>query len=235
MVVDNTAEAAHHRNEEAMVACMEAQGFEYFARPFDDVRGFVFRNPETGEVMEEAAFAAAYGLGIVSGTATSIEQVLETDPNAAYQYSLSEERREHYDAARDACDQKIFGAVIAPDIDEATSEEMGRRWDEVEELVLSHPEIVAALATWRQHMSANGFEYSDYDEAVEHLEEEFNALLNEAMERGRPLSEAQLHEFQQREISFAVANLEAGGGESGIGARYQELFDQIMDERYGES
>ncbi len=98
-------------NNEAIVACMAAEGFEYIAPNLDETSMFAAETAD-GVTYGTPEYTARYGFGVTTqywsqstvgpelvGYDDSEDLVEEVDPNQAYVESLSEADRAAYDAA----------------------------------------------------------------------------------------------------------------------------------------
>lgn len=177
-----TSQDLERRLEEAVAACMKAQGFDY--QPVNSAE--MVQAQVGGEDLSPEEYAATYGYGITTYEEAGDESG-STDPNQATYEALSEAEREAWDTA-------LWGDTLDVEAEEAESFTpggcYGEAWDEVygkipaelqqalmamEEQVSSDPRYVKAEAEWAGCMRRAGHEFASTDEPVDAIGEKAQA------------------------------------------------------------
>ncbi len=219
--------------EEAIAACMAAQGFTYVPVRPPEVEPLVFEEPP-GPVRGTRAFAKRYGYGVAWQSEKyppHSEEAAEpdpTDPNQQLLASMSDTERAAYEFA-------LFGTMNdAPDPDEGPQPSRWQdwacsgqaRWDHgraglayldpgwaevseelagVDVAVEGHTDVLAARSQWRECMVAEGFgEWRVPEEAMSSFWGEIPGLFYD--ENGVPRDQPDLEPLAERERAAAVAD-----------------------------
>ena len=154
-------------------------------------------------------------------------------PNAEYAASLGDSEFLTYTESLRDCSRVSQESLGNVRVDTDAIDEERQRFEEVEEIVLANSSVVSAVEDWRSCMGEAGFSFQEPGEGISLLEEEFRQLSNASVQAGAPVSASDLEEFRRREVEFAPSNIGCGGGEEGLGALFDTLFDEIWEERYG--
>lgn len=217
--------AASAKVENAIAACMKAEGFEYI--PVDPVAQ---QTALTGRAnMSDGEFEQQFGYGITTlyGRGTA-----QTDPNAAIRSSLGQADRSAYDRALSGGkpEQTFFLAIDTADFTQlggctkqATDEVLGgsellqtlqRKLDELDESVVADQRMVRAREAWRACMKqATGDEHEDSESIEEGIAERFERIVGSIVPPGQvapagtQVDADALRKLQQDEIALSRADV----------------------------
>ena len=113
---ERDAAASDFRRQEQLVAdCMQAQGFQYIQRDYNQAVDAKMKNVEAFDLPPDQ-YAERWGYGISTIDASQFTAEAPADPNSAIVEALSEEARRAYDTAMYGFDlsQEAAGAIARP-------------------------------------------------------------------------------------------------------------------------
>ena len=220
----NGITAAQAKVENAIAACMKAEGFEYV--PSDPVAA---QAALTGKPnMSDEEFERTYGHGIATLYGKGSAQ---SDPNARIRAQLGDADRRAYDRTLHGGDpQQTFAyAIDNGDFSElggctrkATEEAFGgtrlmttlqRELDELDEAILADTRVVRAQEAWTRCMrSATGEDFEDSEAVEETIRERLEQIVGEVLAPGQVAPEgsydtAALAELARLEVEWTDNDL----------------------------
>jgi len=216
--------AAQAKVENAIAACMKAEGFEYV--PTDPVAA---QAALTGKPnMSDEEFERTYGHGIATLYGKGSAQ---SDPNARIRAQLGDADRRAYDRTLNGGkpEQTFAFAIDNGDFSElggcthtATEAAFGgtrllttlqRELDELDESILNDQRVVKSFEEWRTCMrAATGEEFEDSEEVEDTIRTRLEQLVGEALAPGQVAPEgsydpAALAELQRLEVEWTRDDL----------------------------
>jgi hypothetical protein len=212
--------AAAARVENAIAACMKADGFDYI--PTDPVAQQAALTGKANMSDEEYERQFGYGITTLYGRGTA-----QTDPNATIRSHLAEADRAAYDRALSGGkpEQTFALAVDTGDFTElggctkrATDEAFGgtqllqtlqRKLDELDDSIVADQRMVRAIEAWRSCVkAATGEEYEDAEAIEEEITQRFESIVGgvvppgQVAREGTPVDTAALRKLQQDELDL---------------------------------
>ena len=217
--------AASAKVENAIAACMKADGFDYI--PSDPVAQQAALTGKANMSDEEYERQFGYGITTLYGRATA-----QTDPNATIRAQLGEADRAAYDRALSGGkpEQTFALAVDTGDFTElggctkrATDTAFGgtqllqtlqRKLDELDDSIVADQRMVRAIEAWRGCMkAATGEQYEDAEAIEEEITQRFEGLAGGVVPPGQVAPEgtqvdmAALGRLQQDELDLFAKDL----------------------------
>ncbi|GGC54654.1 hypothetical protein IEU95_09280 [Hoyosella rhizosphaerae] len=234
--------------ENAIAECMSQEGFEYIPNAQDYTE---MMPPELQDAfsLDTAAFVDKYGYGFTTlDVDFDMDEAMAQDPNTAIVDSLSESETEAYyealfgpmdmpdpamlddpaasDAADEAFKESCHGRALSSEFgDMEAFDELGSEMWNLNERILTRPEIVEAQREWASCMADAGFpEYSQLNDPSDDVQQRFQAASGmpdiesfdvesfdpeafDAQMSGSEPDEAELQELKEFEIDVARADL----------------------------
>jgi hypothetical protein len=212
--------AASAKVENAIAACMKAQGFDYV--PVDSVAQQAALTGKPNMSDEEYEQQFGYGITTLYGRGSA-----QTDPNAAIRSGLGQADVAAYDRALSGGkpDQTFAYAVDTGDFTElggctkkATDAAFGgtqllqtlqRKLDELDDSIAADQRMVHAQEKWRACMKdASGNEYEDAESIEDDIKQRFERLVGsvvppgEVAPAGAQVDQAALAKLQQDELDL---------------------------------
>jgi hypothetical protein len=212
--------AASAKVENAIAACMKAQGFDYV--PVDSVAQQAALTGKPNMSDEEYEQQFGYGITTLYGRGSA-----QTDPNAAIRSGLGQADVAAYDRALSGGkpDQTFAYAVDTGDFTElggctkkATDAAFGgtqllqtlqRKLDELDDSIAADQRMVHAQEKWRTCMKdATGNEYEDAESIEDDIKQRFERLVGsvvppgEVAPAGTQVDQAALAKLQQDELDL---------------------------------
>lgn len=198
--VQATMEDQQRQVEEHVAECMAEEGFDYVPR--DPFTGSSVESSPRADMTEEE-FREEYGFGI--STVEREEAMAEdtaaapADPNLELQQEMDDAERQAYqealhgpppdidpDADPDEPVMREAGGCRAEAQEEVQSpqrrlqEELGDELQAMYERLQSDPRVVEAEEGWAQCMRDAGWEFSERNEAFQHISDQMNELRQDA-------------------------------------------------------
>jgi hypothetical protein len=212
--------AASAKVENAIAACMKADGFDYI--PTDPVAQQAALTGKANMSDEEYEKQFGYGITTLYGRGTA-----QTDPNATIRSQLGEADRAAYDRALSGGkpEQTFALAVDTGDFTElggctkkATDEAFGgtqllqtlqRKLDELDDSIVADQRMVRAIEAWRACVkAATGEEYEDAESIEDGIRQRFESLVGSVVPPGQVAPDpaqvdmAALRKLQQDEMDL---------------------------------
>lgn len=160
------------RDQEALEDCMEEQGFEYEPMSAENL----LLDPRSELSADQ--YARQFGFGIStasemfqSGGATPPSD-RDADPNSEMLANLTPSEQEAWTTAVGECESRIAEAGVT-DSPRADLTDVAER---LQQEVATDPEVEEALATWRDCMAEEGFDYDDPRQMREELYQRYEGL-----------------------------------------------------------
>lgn len=217
--------AASAKVENAIAACMKADGFDYV--PTDPVAQQAALTGKANMTDEEYEKQFGYGITTLYGRGTA-----QTDPNATIRSQLGEADRAAYDRALSGGkpEQTFVLAVDTGDFTElggctktATEGAFGgtqllqtlqRKLDELDDSIVADQRMVRAIEAWRECVkAATGEEYEDAESIEDEITQRFEGLVGGVVPPGQVAPEGTqvdtvaLRKLQQDELDLFAKDL----------------------------
>jgi hypothetical protein len=215
---------AQAKVENAIAACMKAEGFDYVPGDPVAVQAALTGKPN----MSDEEFERTYGHGIATLYGKGSAQ---SDPNARIRAQLGEADRRAYDRTLNggrpeqtfafAVDNGDF-SQLAGCTKQATDAAFGgtrllttlqRKLDELDESIVNDQRVVQALARWRTCIrDATGEEFEDSEAIEDDIRKRLEAIVGEVLPPGQVAPEgsydkAALAALQRREVELTGDDL----------------------------